>query len=159
MNMDTGINILPTLLDKKRELLDTLSALEKTIALFSSEKEWEVTRSTQKPLLNPVQQPLFESIPKGTDAQILYVLNALNKATRLSELAKVYKETLSTGKNIDNGIRRLKAQGSVVVVKYNNVNRYSYWGLAEWADKEIGDFKPQYKPELDIVVTDSEIIP
>ena len=96
------------------------------------------------------------------DKQVLWIFEHKAKVgIKLSEIQEFYNDLRGLdgkGKEIriDNVARRLKRQGKLVIVKYNNLNKASFWGLPEWVDK--AGFKDELKPAEDKLPIDVHTI-
>ncbi len=94
------------------------------------------------------------------DKQVLWLFeNALSKGLKLKDVQVAYDERIGNdSKSIENTSRKLKREGKLIIVKYNNKHIYSYWGLPSWVNEN--DFKEAYKPDMDLLpeITASEVV-
>lgn len=83
------------------------------------------------------------------EKQIIWIFeNKLSKGSKLRDVQEFYNQL--RGKDdvkIDNTARRMKREGKLILVKYNDQNLLSYWGLPEWAGKN--DFQDEFKPDME----------
>ena len=99
-----------------------------------------------------------------SDKQVLWIFNnRISKGSKLNLIQQHY-DTLTKGsdlhgKKINNAARRLNKNKKLVMVKYNNVNMSSFWGLPEWIEEN--DFKKEYRPDdsqLPVEIVSSEVL-
>ncbi len=76
-----------------------------------------------------------------TDKQLLWLFeNYFKKGVKFSEIQNEFNMFVGKKQRVDNIARRLKREGKLVVVKYNNSNKLSYWGLPSWINELNNDF-------------------
>lgn len=79
-----------------------------------------------------------------SDNQISYIVQTVGRGMRIPEIQKEYTRLTGSERNIRTIVHRMKDMGLLVLVKYNNVNTQSYYGLPEWLGEK--DYKDDYKP-------------
>ncbi|CAL68053.1 hypothetical protein [Christiangramia forsetii] len=97
------------------------------------------------------------------DRQILWLFeNNFEQGVTLSTVQKSFDyyvgDDYKGNRKVGNVMRRLKREGRLIFVQYNNQNKASFWGLPEWVDDK--GFKDDYRPsehELPITIESVEI--
>lgn len=97
------------------------------------------------------QPKIFPNFPHDEHIhdQIIYVLNAIGKATRKPGLEKEYKKHSGSDKPINFSIRKMKEAGKLVTAKFNNSWAQTFYGLPEWVEEDkfnIKLFKEENEP-------------
>ena len=151
---------------EKESLLKRVSAINLLLESYGVKSE----NQKESEELFPIQQNESPSkrgsvfpINGRRDKQVLWLFeNHLPTAVKLNkaqdEYRKIVEEYGGRAEKISNVARRLKKEGRLVVVKYNNMNTASFWGLPSWI--EDNDFKPEFKPDesqLPLEVHSSEV--
>ncbi len=86
----------------------------------------------------------------GRDKQVLWMFeNYFERGIKLRKVQEHYesivKEYGGRAEKITNVARGLKDKGRLTVVKYNNNNTLSFWGLPSWVEDD--DFKKEFRPD------------
>lgn len=85
-------------------------------------------------------------IKAGTNKQISWLFeNVFSKAIKLKEVSDKLAEYKGDKVKIDNLVRRMRTEGKLVLVKYDNKQILSWWGKPDWIDGN--DFAPEYKAD------------
>ncbi len=107
---------------------------------------------------------LNESFPKNgrKDQKIVFLFNnVIDSGVVMSEVQSVFDKYNGSNDNVSNIVRRLKEQGVLSAVKYNNQNKLTFWGLSNWINESKNDFKDEFKPnknKLPLEIKLSEVI-
>tara|TARA_R110000744_G_scaffold380507_1_gene501539 strand:+ start:1170 stop:1685 length:516 start_codon:yes stop_codon:yes gene_type:complete len=158
-----------------KTILEAINQLEKEIsqkeaALIELKKMIGVELSNEIKALKPStnyyesDSKINEPFPiKGRPEQKAMFLysHVFQNGKRMFEIQETIDKYNGDHLRIDNTIRRLKEEGILIGVKYNNQNKLTFWGLREWVNFDEGDYKEQYRPsknELPLKVVSSEII-
>lgn len=98
----------------------------------------------------------------NTDKKIIYLFKEVfQKGQRMSEIQNTLNKYNGSELRADNVVRRMKDNGQLFAVRYNNQNKMSFWGLKDWINFDEEEFKESYKPkdsELPLNVTHSEVL-
>lgn len=111
---------------------------------------------------SPVQSE-ENSFPRSgrTDKQIIWLFeNYFKRAVRMAEINTAYNKYNGTvDDKVDNVARRLKKEDTLAMVKYNGMNKLTFYGLPTWLEKD--NFKEEYRPdenELPVGEITSEVV-
>lgn len=85
------------------------------------------------------------------DKQVMWIFeNVLKNAVKLDDIQNKFDELNNSDKVVIKNIaRRLKKEGQLAIVKYNGLNKASFWGLPSWIDNN--DFKKEYRPNENLL--------
>lgn len=154
------MDFLQKLLEEKRKLQDTIEAINLLINTYGANLKDAVIQTENIPSKYSVGMgdKIFP-IKAKKDKQILWLFdNVIENALKISEVNEIYQKYSGNNDKVNNVARRLKELGKLKVVKYNNSNTLSFWGLPSWIEEN--DFKEIFKPDNDslpIDVTNSEV--
>lgn len=144
------MNFVEELIKEESALVQRLELVRATIKAYGAEAS-----ESNKSNINPGAFPT----KARTDKQLLWIFeNSLSKGLKLKELQEKYNSLLGNDSvNIDNVARRLKREGKLVIVKYNDKNLLSYWGLPSWIDGD--NFKEVHLPDAEALpeITSSHV--
>ncbi|SDR65829.1 hypothetical protein [Christiangramia echinicola] len=152
---------------EKESLLKRVSAINLLLESYGVKTEDSKDSNELFPVQQnerPVTNDSVFPINGRRDKQVLWLFeNHLRSAVKLNkaqeEYRKIVEEYGGKAEKISNVARRLKKKGRLVVVKYNNMNTSSFWGLPSWVEEN--DFKSEFRPDesqLPIEVHTSEVI-
>ena len=159
--MDTTKSLIYELISAKDSLIDLRNILNNkilnivdTIESYGFDEKGNNIKSAKE--LNVIDVvdnvDLWNSFPRqaGADKQLFWLFeNYFKKGVKINELQHQFNLFTGDKKRIDNVARRLKREGRLVVVKYNNSNKLSYWGLPNWIRKndfDASDFRCPTSP-------------
>ena len=94
-----------------------------------------------------------------SDEEILDLFrHDLKKITRLPAVQKRFNTLHNTDRDIMQKSRKLKSENVLVAIKYNNVNKETFWGLPEWTTPDGKNFRPEFfnNDEMPAEVTSNE---
>ncbi len=152
---------------EKESLLNRVGAINLLLESYGVKVEnpvdsGELFPGNQKNV-SPQRNAKVFPINGGRDKQVLWLFeNYFDRGLKLSKVQEQYeslvKEYGGRAEKVTNVARGLKDKGRLAVVKYNNNNTLSFWGLPSWVEEN--DFKNQFRPdenELPIEVKTSEV--
>lgn len=159
--------LVDALIKERDTLKEKINAIEVLLSSYGYNSKKVVFKNIpETPTISqePSNEYIVSGFPKNgrKDQQVLWLFNNyLTKGLKLKDLQDVYDQFNKDdeGVRIDSVCRRLQREGKLIIVKYNNSNKDSFWGLPEWA--EGNDFREENKPEiskLPVDITYSEVI-
>jgi len=161
--------LIEALIKEKRDLNERIKAINLLLSSYGYNVDSDKLKEKALELATDLKlkQTLFDRFPTNgrKDKQILWLFNNFfNRGIKLQDLQNKYNEIRGVdnkGKEIriDNIARRLKRDKKLVVVKYNGLNKNSFWGLPEWIDGD--NFDPEHIPDeskLPIDIEFSEVV-
>ncbi|MCD9580847.1 hypothetical protein [Tenacibaculum maritimum] len=137
------MEFIESLLKEKELLLKRLEYIDATLMrLYRNESPNKVKENYFDINTFPISERnpqkvlwLFQNVFK-TGLRSFQIQEAFNQFNGLSSNGKEIK--------LEGTLRGLKKSSKLVIVKYNQSNKLSFWGLSEWI--EGNDFKDEYKP-------------
>jgi hypothetical protein len=143
--------------NKKTALVELKKMIgEESLAVLDSYDKSLLTSSLESSINKPFP------INSRADKKILYLFqNVFQAGMRMSQIQDAMEKYNGSPLRVDNTVRRMKDDGSLSAVKYNNQNKMTFWGLNDWINFDEKDFKSTYKPsedELPLNMTSSDLI-
>lgn len=137
------MEFIESLLKEKELLLKRLEYIDATLMrLYKNESPVRLEENQFQVNTFPISEKrpekvlwLFRNVFR-TGVRSFQIQEAFNQFNGLSSKGKEIK--------LEGILRGLKRSGRLVIVKYNQSNKLSFWGLSEWV--EDNDFKDEYKP-------------
>lgn len=144
------MDFIKSLLKEKELLLRRLQYIDETLM--------KLQRGKPSVIVNTF--PISEKRPEKVLWLFRNVFKTGLRSFQIQEAFNQFNGVSTSGKEIklEGTLRGLKKSGKLVIVKYNQSNKLSFWGLSEWI--EGNDFKNEYKPKeyLPEVIDSLEII-
>jgi hypothetical protein len=79
--------------------------------------------------------------------QILWLFhNVIKEAKKLPSIQNLYTWHSNKDRNIKYVFRGMVKRGELVGIKYNDANKFTYYGLPEWLNDSKDDFQQNYIP-------------
>lgn len=154
------MDFLQKLFEERKRLHDTIDAINLLIHTYGADVKDTINQSdciSSKSTLGN-DDKIFP-VKAKKDKQILWLFdNVIENAVKISEVNEIYQKYSGNNDRVNNVARRLKELGKLKVVKYNNSNTLSFWGLPSWIEEN--DFLEEFKPHVDslpIEINNSEV--
>ena len=145
------------LIAKRKDLFKEVEAIDTVLRIFGHKADDYIFDS--KNTNDSSNSKIFPTKARN-DKQILWIFeNVINKGLKLTEFQRIFNEHIGNDSiKIDNKARKLKKEGKLILVKYNDKHIHSFWGLPSWI--EGNDFKQEYRPDADLLpeVISSEVV-
>ncbi|CAA0208092.1 hypothetical protein [Tenacibaculum maritimum] len=151
------MEFIESLLKEKELLLKRLEYIDATLMrLYRNESPNKIEENYFDINTFPISERnpqkvlwLFQNVFK-TGLRSFQIQEAFNQFNGLSSNGKEIK--------LEGTLRGLKKSGKLVIVKYNQSNKLSFWGLSDWVNDD--GFKDEYKPleYLPNLIESTEII-
>lgn len=152
---------------EKESLLHRVGAINLLLESYGVKTEDTIIQGELFP--ENQQGKTIESVAKvfpingNRDKQVLWLFeNYLEGGIKIKKAEEHYeaivKEYGGRADKITNVARRLKTEGRLVAVRYNNNNGLTFWGLPSWVEEN--DFKKEFYPnenELPLEIKASEV--
>jgi len=136
-------------LNKQRSvLIENIKAIDTLLAFYRGSRDsGQIVNSTKEIYQIPIEDGVFP-ITGTKEKQIMWLFkNKFTQVVKISEMKEMYKVFSGKDDRIDNTARRMKREGKLVLIKYNDNNILSYWGLPSWI--EDGELMKDYEPDFD----------
>lgn len=138
------MDFIESLLKEKELLLKRLEYIDATLMkLLQNELPKNIKENHFQVNTFPISEKrpekvlwLFRNVFK-TGLRSFQIQEAFNQFNGLSSNSKEIK--------LEGTLRGLKKSGKLVIVKYNQSNKLSFWGLSEWVNDD--GFKDEYTPK------------
>jgi hypothetical protein len=155
------MDVIEDLIKKRKDLFKQVEAIDTVLKIYG------VNVLDNKFLSNDAEINVGDDATKifpiksKPATQVLWLFkNSIKHSIKLKEVQELFnKYSGSNDKRIDNVARRLKRDKKLVIVKYNEKNLLSFWGLPEWVGEN--DFKQEFKPEEESLpdeILNSEVV-
>lgn len=137
------MDFIESLLKEKEILLKRLEYIDATLMKLMKN---EVPEKLEESHFQVNTFPISEKRPEKVLWLFQNVFKTGVRSFQIQEAFNQFNGLSSTGNEIklEGTLRGLKKSGKLVIVKYNQSNKLSFWGLSEWI--EDNDFKNEYKP-------------
>lgn len=149
-------DFIKRLVEEKKKVEGTLNAITVLLESYGVKDNSSVSNIISK--LDEINDEVFP-IKQRKDKQILWLFNnVFTGAIKIGEIKEVFQKYSGNEDRIDNVVRRLKRENKLKLVKYNENNILSYWGLPNWVGEK--DFLAEFKPDQDLLpeIISSEVV-
>ncbi|WP_426065364.1 hypothetical protein [Flavobacterium sp. DSP2-3-1] len=155
------MDVIEDLIKKRNDLFKQVEAIDTVLEIYGHNALNSKSENSRTDLINVDNVSKIFPIKAKPATQVLWLFrNTFTHSIKLREVQISYDNyTGSSDVRIDNVARRLKKDKKLVIVKYNDKNILSYWGLPEWIDGN--DFKTEFKPDAETMpdeITSSEVV-
>ena len=151
------MDLKESLLKEKEILLERLRYIDETLLKLGEEK----TNNPYSKIYNAIDAKKGFPISGRKNQKVLWLFENVFKTgqrfTSIQDTFNKYNGLDANGKQIglEGTVRGLKTSGKLTIVKYNQSNKLSFWGLTDWVNDD--DFKDEYIPK-DILPSNIETI-
>ena len=157
-------SILDAIHQLEKDISDKQIALKELMKMVQGDLRDTKALDLNSPVEFRRESSLNELFPiKGRkDQKIMYLFNnVITNGIVMSEIQLLFNEYNGKPENVANVVRRLKNEGRLSAIKYNNQNKSTFWGLSNWINDVEENFKKEFKPnegKLPIEIKQTEII-
>jgi hypothetical protein len=155
------MDFIETLLKEKEILLKRLEDIDATLKELYKNDPLEIEDSKEGDEESTIKNPIYDiydalDTKKGfprtgrRDQKVLWLFeNVFTTGQQFTSIQDTFTKYNGLKFNkevrIESAIKNLKSNGKLTVVKYNNSNKLSFWGLTDWIDDN--GFKDEHKPK------------
>lgn len=136
-------------LNKERSvLIENVKAIDTLLAFYGASRDF--TKDFNNVLsynYGSTDDNVFP-VAATKEKQIMWLFEKkFTQIVKISEIKDLHKKYSGNDDRIDNTARRMKREGKLILVKYNDNNILSFWGLPTWLDNN-GVLLDQYSPDF-----------
>lgn len=141
------MDLKESLLKEKEILLERLKYIDDALLKLGEQK----SNNPYSQIYNAIDSKKGFPISGRKNQKVLWLFeNVFTKGQRFTSIQDTfnkYNGLDANGKQIglEGTVRGLKTSGKLVIVKYNQSNKLSFWGLTDWID--ANGYKDKYKPK------------